>query len=82
MIYNNIDIIGTECCDICSEVINNLFNCPVCNSYEYLTVSENLSYETREYIECEKCNTKFKKHEEDIEDSWYIIDRLVSMEDN
>ena len=81
MEYSNIEIYGTECCDECCEVIYNQFNCPICNTFELLTTNENLDYESVT-IKCEKCGTKFKKHEEDEKDSWYYIDRLVLVEES
>lgn len=79
MEYSNIEIYGTECCDECYEIIYNQFTCPICNDTKMLTESQNLDYETTE-IKCEMCETKFKKHEEDIKDSWYGIDRLILVE--
>lgn len=79
MEYSNIDIGGCVCCDDCCEIISNSFNCPICNAWENLSCSENLDYETTE-IECENCNSKFKKHEEDKDESWYYIDRLILVE--
>lgn len=79
MEYSNIEIYGTECCDECYEIIYNQFTCPTCKTFELLTTDQNLDYGTVE-IKCEKCDTKFKKHEEDKDMSWYGIDRLILVE--
>ena len=62
MIEYKLDIYPEECCEECSEILHNHFNCPICkHPYASTNIYEEL-YNVYSGVEltCQECNAAFE----------------------
>lgn len=55
-----IDIEFVLCCDLCNEVYNNVFDCPICERESDTGFYDNMYGMTDIEITCTHCNSTFR----------------------